>query len=246
MAAPKEGRAPGWGKEAVLRELESGLSLVEVCAKYAIGVEPSTLRRDVLKWRETGKTYDERFDAEYKRIVGEDNVYPRGDTSKELLPENADWRVAFCEEFAVTKSRELAAAATPHDYRTIYRKLNKDDSLYDAEFAEMVHLVQMSFCAAIESDIIKSATNDLLPAKDRAWIGFKVLERQDPKRWGRQVEMIHSGTIKHETQPAQLQLPREQRLAALASELKQFMLPADTQSAGDVIDVEPETVSVQS
>lgn len=235
MAPPKKERAPGWGKEAVLRELEDGLGITEICAKYAAEAAPASLKSEVTRWL----AEDEQFASEYTRIVGAENERPRGDISRELLPQYANWKLDFCNKLFETGDRLAATTATPYDYSSICKKLNVDDKVYyDEEFAEMVRYTQLQLCGRVEAVVTNTVFDPEVPADKRALIGIKILERQDPKRWGRQVEMIHSGKIQHENvTPA---LPREQRLAALASELGQFMLPANTQSqppAADFVDV---------
>ncbi len=200
---------------------------------------------EVDRWRRL----DPEFDRQYIEIAKDLSRPIVAKPQKDSIPEHANWRLKFAEELYRTGDRIAAAAVTPYPWETIYRKLLQSDvRAFDKDLHEIVQVVQMKLCSEAESRIVSAMRDPELAPKDVAWIGFKWLERQDPTRWGKQVELVHTGTVKHEhTQPAAL--PREQRLAALVAEQKQFMLPAVTESTPvelDVIDVEAELVPVET
>jgi hypothetical protein len=233
----KKGRAAGWSKETVLRELRDGAKITDICAQYAAGASPKSLRTEVDRWR----AEDPDFKQKYTEAVGDKQMVPRGSTAKDLLPENADWRLRYCEELYREADSVKAAAATPYDFDTISKKLSQSfPDMYDPDFAAMVQEVRMKICAEMERRIVNAARDPLASPRDVAWIGFRWLERQDASKWGRQVEMIHKGTITHEH--AVKPVTREDRLANLLSEQATFMgrsaQPALTSGQRDCIDVD--------
>lgn len=217
---PAKARVDGWGKDTLLRELRTGLSLREVCNRYALEASPGTLRREVTVWRLT----DPLFDRDYTQIMADRGHLTRinhdGPEKREYADPNlADWRVRFCERLYLDASRLAAAEGSPYEYRQICKMLDCNHVQYDKDFADLVKDVELRMNAEAEG-LFFNALREADTPKDKAWIASKWLERRDPSRWSKQVEMIHSGTVKHEHEHKGL--PREQRIAELMAAQQEF------------------------
>jgi hypothetical protein len=234
MAGGKPGRRasrrhPDWSKETLLREMREGVSVADCTAKYAVGkTSPNVLYQEIVRWRHN----DKEFERQYIEILTARGV-PRlgGGVPKELRdPTIADWRVKFCEDLFSTGKMLEASRRSPFCYEEIVKKLNKNTPSYDEDFAEMVQQVRLKICAEMEGGFVEAFRES--SGKDKAWIAKSWLERQDPTRWSKQVELVHSGKVEHQHNHShQLQLPKEQRLAALAAEQERFFSSVPALSA---------------
>jgi len=239
-------RAPGWGKEAVLRELAAGDTLHQIAAKYALTTSPDALVTEIVRWRARDAAFAARYDALMDRR-GRPNRKAAGVKSKaEQNPQLGDWKLHFCEALFETGSRLKAAEdpRVPYSWKHLHQMITPGYPQHDAAFADMVHLVEMRFCAQMEAGMVE-AFRDAKNPRDKAWIAKQWLERRDATRWGKQVEMIHSGQVSHTHEIAAK--TREERLAELLADQQRFLtpeLPAESRAlppapeALEVIDVE--------
>lgn len=233
--------------ETVLEEMRRGDSVSEICRRYALGTTVGALRTEIERWRHRVP----EFGAEYAAIL--DEKYPdrlsqgRGRPTKEETDAKLrGWKMQFCEDLIkYNGSRNKAAARSPYTPEYIYQMLDESYPAFDQEFYDLVHVTEMRLAAELEGGLYEDWAS-LGPGKDRAWIAMQILPRRQPKRWSKQLEMIHSGSIKHEHNH-QLALPKNERLALLAEQQQKFFatepvaaLPADTGGVAieDVIDAE--------
>lgn len=214
-----EKRAPGWSRETLLREMRAGKPVMDVCAEYSLDTKPTTLYAEVTRWR----AQDPEFERQYGEVLEGRGVSRAGGLPprEQLDPSIADWRLKFCEDLFETGKKLEAARRSPFSWEEIVKKLNRSTPSYDHQFAEMVHEVQMKLCAEMEGGFVEAFRES--SGRDKAWIAKNWLERQDPARWGKQVELIHSGAVAvNHTHTHRLELPKEERLALLADEQQKF------------------------
>lgn len=255
MGRKRNPRPAGWGKDLVLAELGVGRTLSEIYEKWAhSGATVNGLKWDVRKW----KRDDDEFAAEVDRLVDARKdprvetlrKAPPPPTKEERDPSIANWRVQYCADLLETGTRTAAAERSPYDYSHIYRMLEPRYKDYDEEFAELVHETEMRICAEMEGGIVEAFREADRP-KDKAWIAKSWLERRDPTRWSRQVEMIHSGEVKHKHKH-ELPEPIQERLEALLDEQRKFFeesearLQADGVIEADFVVVDSQPLQVQS
>lgn len=238
---PAKARAPGWGKETVLRELEDGSSVRDICKRYSLETGYRALVTEIQQWRVRDADFKVRYDA----LMDERDPNRSGGapSKEEKDPSLGDWRVKFCEDLFRTGSRLKAAESSPYSYQLIYQKITEGYRHYEPDFAELVQLTEMRLCAEMEGAMVDALREAAAP-RDKAWIAKAWLERRDPRRWGRQVELLHSGSIRHEHTHTH-RLSREERLEALVEDQQEFFGAAGEQAAlppadaGEVIDLEP-------
>jgi hypothetical protein len=235
-------RLEGWGKETVLKEIREGAVVMDICAKYALTNPPTSLYQEIVRWRHQDPAFEKEWTAIMLERDPDRNSKSRGAPRKEDIdPSLADWRLKFCQDLFETGKKLEAARRSPFCWEEIVKKLNKTTPSYDQQFAEMVHEVQMKLCAEMEGGFVEAFRES--SGRDKAWIARSWLERQDPERWSRQVEMIHSGQVVHKHE---IQVSRESRLAALADEQSRFFSkhsPAPALAAGDEEAIEVEVLS---
>lgn len=198
---PRSKRHPLWSKESLKDDLRSGsLTLTAICQKWGSKDKWRGLYSDVKTW--------ELQDPEISELIRLNTVatdskkrtsITGGRPSKESLPENHDWKLAYCEELLKTKSKKKACLVTPYDQDEIYKRLNEKYTEYDAKFAEMVHLTEMQMVAWAE-EVIWTALGEETKPKDRAWIAKEILKVRDRPRWGDKLDISMSGSITHKTE----------------------------------------------
>jgi hypothetical protein len=110
---------------------------------------------------------------------------------------------------------------------------------YDERFANMVRDAEVKICAEMEGGMIQAFRDAEMP-RDRAWIARSFLERRDPTRWGKQVELIHSGGIDHQHKHTHELKAREDILLELFEDQKRFMRrePLQIAAPAEVVEVE--------
>lgn len=197
--APRNPRHGLWSKEFVLSELKtSELGITKICKMYA----PSTdkwraLYNDTVRWRTEDPEFAMAVEENRARTDSKKREHPSGGRPRlDQDPEHHDWQLRFCEELLNTKSRKKASLVTPYDEDTIYRMLHEKYKEYDANFAEMVHLVEMRMVARAE-EIIWKAMEDATSPKDRAWIAKEILKVRERGKWGDKLDVSVNTTIRH-------------------------------------------------
>jgi hypothetical protein len=219
---PRGARAEGWSKEKLLEELEADeeVSVSELCRKFAAGeTKPKSLLVEVERWRASDADFRARYDA-LLSLRSPGTVNNGGPSKEDQDPEAfADWRLKFCTDLAESGSRLDAANKSPYSYTHIYQMLTEGYPFFDKDFAEMVHMVEMQIAAEMEGGFVWAFRQCTDPAK-KAWIADRWLTKRDPRRWGKQVEITHSGKVEHEH--THKLLPREERLALLMQEQQTF------------------------
>jgi len=185
----------GWSAEWMIEHLKQVpegeiFSLRAFCASQA-GKSWQVLYKDVCVWRNSNE--------ELRNLLRSKQLHTTGAPKKGDKPENADWRLNFIEELLVTGNRASSAERTPYTLRQILNFLNPKSDQYDEHFAKMVEEAEQKIAAEMESGIIQ-AFRDADEPRDKAWIARSYLERRDPSRWSKQVEMIHSGAVDHKHQ----------------------------------------------
>lgn len=235
---PCNPRAKGWGKETFLAALEADPKITAhaVISKYRLKNKHANLSHEVVRWRFA----DLEFAARYKALMDarSPNRIKVSVTKVDADPSLGDWRLKFCEDLFATGTRLAAAEKSPYSYDHIYQMMTEKYPQYDREFAEMVHLVEMRMCAMAEGLFFQALTSDDNAPKDRAWIASRWLERRDPARWGRQVEMFHTGTVEHK-HTVEIK-SREERLAALLEDQLHYLEKA----APHLLPAHQESISV--
>lgn len=160
---------------------------------------------------------------------------------------NKHWQEDFCQELIKCNgNRDKAARATPYSFETIYTFLSPSHEYFDPDFARKVKVTELKIAAKAEEMVISlldpgnyTDMFDTKIAQSKAWIGLKILEKLDKERYGKEINMKHSGSVEHRLQS------RETVIAQLVDEQKMFM-KANQKMLGeepsDIIDVEPESV----
>lgn len=215
----------GWSAEWMkdfLRKLPEGetFSLRGFCVSQA-GKSWQVLYKDVCVWRNQ--------DEELRTLLKDSQSHTIGAPKKGDRPENADWRVNFCEELLISCNRADAAAKTPYSLRQIQNMLSPKSDQYDEHFARMVEEVDQKIISEMEGGIVQ-AFREAPEPRDRAWIARSYLERRDPTRWSKQVELIHSGEVQHKheiTGKVNVDL-----LATLVEDQRLFMRRVPTKELG--------------
>lgn len=185
----------GWSADWMIQYLKGlpegdRFSLRGFCVSQA-GKSWQVLYKDVCMWRNENEEL--RLLLRGKQSLG------AGAPKKGDRPENADWRLNFIEELLISGNRATAAEKTPYTLRHILNIMNPRLDQYDEHFHKMVEEAEQRIAAEMESGIIQ-AFRDADEPRDRAWIARSYLERRDPTRWSKQVELIHSGEVAHKHQ----------------------------------------------
>lgn len=220
--ASKNPRKDGWSKDVVLHELQDDpkITLWQIFTRWAGQATPFSCRDDFRRWLKS----DEEFAARVKPLLADRGQYKSGKppsrTRREHRPQFADWKKKFGADLFESGSRLIAAEKSPYKWEMIVKKLDPNDHEFDAELFDIVKVAELRICSEMESGFLESY-RAVAPGKDKAWISRQWLERRDPKRWGRQVEMIVSGNVKHEHTHI-LEKPREVRLLELAQDQAKF------------------------
>lgn len=231
-------RGDGWGKETILSEMKEGRTLVQILQRYRTSSSVTVLEKEYQGWL--------RSDPEFNKAVREHSPptpgsSPNKEMKGEALPE---WREKFGEDYYDTGDINAAARLSPYSESMIHEKLSARHRNVDKRLIEIVAAIEVKMVKEFEGGFVK-AFRDAQQPKDRAWIAKSWLERRAPERWGKQVEMIHSGTVKHD-HSVELK-PRDQMLRELMADQKAFgekkdlALPAINENVIEGEIVEPAT-----
>lgn len=212
-----------WSKSQFLQDLEKHGEIKKVCEIYAFDSKWRANYTDVRQWRKE----DPEFDAKVLSIISQfgndrtQNGRPRKDEN------DKSWQVDYCEALVSGKlSLEAAASATPYSIRQIQEFLNPNYTSYDEEFAKMVEEAELRVSSKarviMAEGLEPEAYADFETAKitqTKLWAAHKALEKLEPKRFGRKVEV--SGTVQYQHQH-RLMAPND-RIAMLLEDRQKFM-----------------------
>lgn len=134
---------------------------------------------------------------------------PNGRPRMDMVPENADWMVAFCEEYLKEKNKGKASKVTPFKPATILKMLNPKDTSFNAKFAEMVDICDMQLLEMAKELAWEGASeavgNTAVSSKDKVWIGVNIAKVAKGTDWNQQKMDINlTGNIKFEAQRAKV------------------------------------------
>lgn len=139
-----------------------------------------------------------------------------------------EWKDKFVADMLkYNGNRSKAAAESPYSFTYILMMLDKNNDAYDEQFAEKVRECELSISAAAEEVLVSAALafSDGLPDNDTAKtldiaarISEKVVQKLDSDRWGKKVDLRHSGEVKHNHMLGS----REERLAIALRAQQEF------------------------
>lgn len=240
-------RHPLWDKERIKEDLSSlsHTGLIKLCKQYGGEDHWRTYYNDVWKW----KQLDTEFAAILSEFLERNSPGMSQPRSGRPRSDNGDksWQDEYCIALATHNlNRQKAARATPYSFEMIYQMLDPEYSSYDPEFAKKVKAIELEISSRAEEMAVLALNEenyrDIETAKitqTKVWVATKVLEKLDPKRWGKQIEMTHKGTINHRHQLAGgskgelFARLKEEQDAFLAERLQRSLPPSQ-----EVIEVE--------
>jgi len=201
-------RHPLWDKERVANDLQSlsHTGLIKICKQYGGEDHWRTYYNDIWKWK--------KLDKDFATIVNEflERNSPGMSQPNSGRPRNDDgdksWQEGYCEALVkFNLNRAKAASVTPYSFDTIYQMLDPEYSSYDKDFARMVKVTELTIASRAEQMVVDALHEDNFKdiesaktTQSKVWVATKALEKLDPKRWGKQIEMTHKGTINHQHQ----------------------------------------------
>lgn len=177
---------------------------------------------DVWRWRKTDQEFDSIVTEYIQKTTGKKSLAggrPRLDNG------DKSWQQEYCEALIrFNGNKEKAAQVTPYSFEQIYEMTNPTYGSYDSEFSKMVLSTELKLAAKAEEMVFSALSEenfvDLHTAKiaqTKVWIATKILEKMDKNRWGKDLNVRHSGSINH------IQIPREKILATLVDEQKKYL-----------------------
>lgn len=198
---------------------------------------------DAWRWRKEDPEFDKLCRSRMKNKNG------TGGRPKIEAPE--DWREKFAEAMRRHNgNRELAAKESPYSFRTILKMLNPGAMEYDEKLYEIVRETELSISARWEGLMNKNLDvfEEGLPDRDSVLamdaltrIGEKIVQKYDPERWGKRVDLRMSGEVKHthllENKEVRLQRALEEQQKYFASKGQSVVL-AIPQKTEEAIEVE--------
>lgn len=260
----KAPRHPLWSKEQLKKDLCNSSSPLKTILKvYAPSPDKwRGIYNDVTIWRKTDLELSKLLDEQLKKTQKKRTKKASGGRPRKDLGD-LSWQDRFCEALvnpedpADKGNRYKAALLTPYTWETISKKIQPGYTDFDEEFYEKVRAAELRIASEAESMLLsmlnEKSFEDFETAKisqAKAWYLTKVLEKMDKLRWGKEMNVKHSGQVNHNVQL----LPPEKQLANLVEEQqhyfqKNIQLLSATNS--DVIEVEvtevnPEPVTVQA
>jgi len=193
---------------------------------------------------------DKEFDSAIKQYIHRTSDVKKTQGGRPPLDKgDKSWQIEFCKAlYKNDGNREKASKVTPYDFDTIYTFLSQSHEYYDEDFARKVRITELKIAAKAEEMVLSlldpsnfATVDDSRISQTKAWVGMKILEKLDKDRYGKEIGVKHSGTVKHEL------VSRESAVARLVEEQKNWMqsnqkyLQAETDSA-NVIDITPTLV----
>lgn len=185
---------------------------------------------DVWKWRKTDTELDDILKKRLKKSTGRE-IAVGG--RPPLDAGDKSWQDDFCEALLYPKepsdrgNRYKASLVTPYSWNTILKMIQPGYTEFDKEFYEKVQACELQISAEVEAMMLNLSDpenyKDIESAKkaqSMAWTFSKILEKMDRLRWGKEMNVKHSGQIQHIHET----LPKEKMLANLAEEQKYFII----------------------
>lgn len=256
-----------WTKENFLKDLESfDIGIRKICFLYADaskseGKEVSWRHfyNDIWRWKKT----DPEFAKAYQDYLSKIGAKSQGGRPS-LEITNPDWKEKFCKDLIeLDGDRAKAADRSPYTFSSILHKLNPADSEYDKDFSDMVRTTELRISAIAEAMLVGSLRRgwgdpDHLPDRDtaliletQARISERIVSKLDPDRWGKKVDLRHSGEIQHSHQH-QIEI-KATKIESLMEEQRLFLtrkgqnlpiaIPEKTETSEDIIEAEFEPIA---
>lgn len=243
-------RHPLWDKERITQDLRSlsHTGIIKLCKQYGGEEGWRTYYNDVWKWKQLDPDFNEVFQQFLERnspgMSQPKSGRPRSDLG------DKSWQDDYCIALAkYNLNRHRAAQVTPYSFETIYQMLDPEYSSYDEGFAKKVKAIELEISSRAEEMAVLALDEenyrDIETAKitqTKVWVATKVLEKLDPKRWGKQIEMTHKGTINHKHQLAAgskgelFARLKEEQDAFLAERMKRALPPKPEVIDAEIID----------
>lgn len=231
-----EGWSAEWLKDFIRNLPEGEIFAPSAFCKMNAGTSWQVMYREMMGWRKKDPELAGLIRARMRNTS-------QGRPAKGEDEENIEWRVNFIREYLNTGDKSIAAQVTPYTLRRINQFLSPENPDHDPRFYEMVREAEAKICSEMEGGMIQAFRDAEMP-RDRAWIARSFLERRDPTRWGKQVELIHSGEIGHKHKHTHELKAREDILLELFEDQRRFLKrePLMLPDRSDVIEVSFEEV----